>query len=257
MASDGAIAAHYEYASFGFVTVRRGESAMANPWRFSSEYAEDDTATVYYNYRHYEPMMGRWVSRDPIEERGGMNLLVFVKNGPISKLDIRGKYLTVDECQKIVDRLWDGWDDVGPSIDGEILTMQILLQTNDCGCKRPRCFCTIEHKAGHYDSNNNLVEINAYRSTKDSVRNTVLHEMQHAYDQCIIGDIADCADRAKREVRAVIRSGRCGRGSKIDWACVKDTAKRSVDKFRECRDTSVEDVESYVKFFLEKLKGVL
>ena len=254
---DGTISAHYEYAPFGEVILSSGNLAITNPFRFSSEYAEADTATVYYNYRHYEPVAGRWLSRDPIEERGGMNLLVFVKNGPISKLDIRGKYLTVDECQKIVDRLWDGWDDVGPSIDGEILMMQILLQTNDCGCKRPRCFCTIEHKAGHYDSNNNLVEINAYRSTKDSVRNTVLHEMQHAYDQCIIGDIADCADRAKREVRAVIRSGRCGRGSKIDWACVKDTAKRSVDKFRECRDTSVEDVESYVKFFLEKLKGVL
>ena len=36
--------------------------------RFSSEYAEDDTATVYYNYRHYEPVMGRWMGRDPLDE---------------------------------------------------------------------------------------------------------------------------------------------------------------------------------------------
>ena len=30
----------------------------------------DDTATVYYNYRHYEPVTGRWLSRDPVGELG-------------------------------------------------------------------------------------------------------------------------------------------------------------------------------------------
>ncbi|MGN0854166.1 MAG: hypothetical protein ACI4R9_01450 [Kiritimatiellia bacterium] len=38
--------------------MRNAPVAASNPWRFSSEYAEDDTATVYYNYRHYEPVMG-------------------------------------------------------------------------------------------------------------------------------------------------------------------------------------------------------
>ena len=66
VADNGDITAHYEYAPFGAVIAQRGTSAAANPWRFSSEYAEDDTATVYYNYRHYEPVMGRWMSRDPI-----------------------------------------------------------------------------------------------------------------------------------------------------------------------------------------------
>ena len=70
VAADGSMAAHDEYAPCGAITKQRGESAAANPWRFSSEYAEDDTVTAYYNYRHYEPVMGRWLSRDPIEERG-------------------------------------------------------------------------------------------------------------------------------------------------------------------------------------------
>ena len=68
VAIDNDIAAHYEYAPFGALTVSRGASAVPNPWRFSSEYAEDDTATVYYNYRHYEPVMGRWMGRDPLDE---------------------------------------------------------------------------------------------------------------------------------------------------------------------------------------------
>ena len=67
IAADGTLAAHYEYAPFGVLTVSRGTSAAANPWRFSSEHAEDDTATVYYNYRHYESMMGRWTEKDPSE----------------------------------------------------------------------------------------------------------------------------------------------------------------------------------------------
>ena len=78
--SNNDVAAHYEYAPFGALTVSRGASAEANPFRFSSEYAEDDTATVYYNYRHYEPVMGRWMQRDPVGERGGANLILFAKN---------------------------------------------------------------------------------------------------------------------------------------------------------------------------------
>ena len=68
IASDDTLAAHYEYAPFGALTVSRGESAAANPFRFSSEYAEDDTASVYYNYRHYEPVTGRWMCIDPAYE---------------------------------------------------------------------------------------------------------------------------------------------------------------------------------------------
>ena len=64
IAADGSMAAHYEYAPFGAVTTQRGTSSASNPWRFSSEFAEDDTATVYYNYRHYDPVMGRWLNRE-------------------------------------------------------------------------------------------------------------------------------------------------------------------------------------------------
>jgi RHS repeat-associated protein len=74
---DGTLAAHYEYAPFGAVIAQYGASAVANPWRFSSEYAEDDTATVYYNYRHYEPMTGRWMSWDPV---GIIKLYQFASN---------------------------------------------------------------------------------------------------------------------------------------------------------------------------------
>jgi len=38
----------------------------------------------------YDPAQGRWCSRDPIAEKGGMNLYVFLKNSPTSKMDRLG-----------------------------------------------------------------------------------------------------------------------------------------------------------------------
>ena len=80
VAEDGALAAHYEYAPFGALSAMRGTSAVSNPWRFSSEYAEGDTSTTYYNYRHYDPVTGRWLSRDPIDELGSVSLYLFSNN---------------------------------------------------------------------------------------------------------------------------------------------------------------------------------
>ena len=90
VAADGAVSAHYEYAPFGAVAMQHGESAAYNPWRFSSEYAEDDTATVYYNYRHYEPVMGRWTSRDPIAEEGVGAIYSVCRNSVVLSFDFLG-----------------------------------------------------------------------------------------------------------------------------------------------------------------------
>jgi RHS repeat-associated protein len=45
---------------------------------------------TYYGYRYYDPKTGRWPSRDPIEEEGGINLYGFVGNDGVNKLDILG-----------------------------------------------------------------------------------------------------------------------------------------------------------------------
>jgi RHS repeat-associated protein len=45
---------------------------------------------TYYGYRWYDPTTGRWPSRDPIEERGGINLYGFVGNGGVNLVDIFG-----------------------------------------------------------------------------------------------------------------------------------------------------------------------
>ena len=45
----------------------------------------------YYGYRFYSPELGRWVSRDPIEERGGLNLYGFVGNDGVNDSDLFGE----------------------------------------------------------------------------------------------------------------------------------------------------------------------
>ncbi len=88
----GNIAAHYEYSPFGKVTVSTGAYASANPFRFSSEYADDETGLVYYNFRYYSPDIGKWLSRDPIAELGGQNLSAYNKNRAINAWDLDGLY---------------------------------------------------------------------------------------------------------------------------------------------------------------------
>jgi len=45
---------------------------------------------AYYGYRYYDPQTGRWPSRDPIEEEGGVNLYSFTNNKPVSQVDLLG-----------------------------------------------------------------------------------------------------------------------------------------------------------------------
>jgi RHS repeat-associated protein len=45
---------------------------------------------MYYGYRFYDPETGRWPSRDPIGERGGVNLYGFVGNDGVNRLDVLG-----------------------------------------------------------------------------------------------------------------------------------------------------------------------
>jgi RHS repeat-associated protein len=46
---------------------------------------------TYYGYRYYDPVTGRWPSRDPIGEQGGINLYGFVYNNSHSWIDILGR----------------------------------------------------------------------------------------------------------------------------------------------------------------------
>ncbi|WP_221774321.1 RHS repeat-associated core domain-containing protein, partial [Puniceicoccus vermicola] len=86
----GAIAAHYEYSSFGRVIASTG-APDDFAFRFSTKYQDNETDLLYYGFRYYNPETGRWPSRDPIGERGGLNLYGFVGNAGVDRWDYLGQ----------------------------------------------------------------------------------------------------------------------------------------------------------------------
>jgi RHS repeat-associated protein len=88
--STGAVQAHFEYDPFGRTTVDTDSSGLF-AYRFSTKPLDPETGLYYYGYRYYDPNTGRWPSRDPIQERGGVNLYGFVYNVPISWVDVLGR----------------------------------------------------------------------------------------------------------------------------------------------------------------------
>ncbi len=90
-AADGTVSAWYEYGPFGELIRGKGTVAEANPFRFSTKYQDNETDLLYYGYRFYSGSVGRWLSRDPIGERGGINLFGFAHDNPICNYDSDGR----------------------------------------------------------------------------------------------------------------------------------------------------------------------
>jgi RHS repeat-associated protein len=101
-ASGGAIDAHYEYDPYGNSIVATGSQAAGNPYRFSTKYLDGQTGLYYYGYRYYDPTTGRWLSRDPSEENGGLNLYAFLSNNGINFVDYLGWYKILSQVVQSV-----------------------------------------------------------------------------------------------------------------------------------------------------------
>jgi RHS repeat-associated protein len=74
-------------------------ASVAPPIRFSTKYSDIESGWVYYGYRYYSPETGRWVNRDPIGERGGINLYGMVGNNTVERVDYLG-LCKDDSCQR-------------------------------------------------------------------------------------------------------------------------------------------------------------
>lgn len=72
-----------------------GSQASQNPFRFSTKFSDDESGLVYYGYRYYNASMGRWISRDPAGEGGGINAYAFTANCPQEAVDTDGRFPVV------------------------------------------------------------------------------------------------------------------------------------------------------------------
>jgi len=92
--------AHYEYDPYGNLIASSGAYVSANPFRFSTKWYDVETGLYYYGYRYYSPRLGRWMSRDPIGEEGGVHLYGAMRNQLIGLIDSDGRDFW-DYCKHI------------------------------------------------------------------------------------------------------------------------------------------------------------
>ena len=89
-ADDGTVVGQREYGPFGETIRQTGGMAKAVPFGYATKFEDIETGLYNYGYRYYDPVMGRWNSRDPIEGTGEVNLYGFNKNDPVDFYDFLG-----------------------------------------------------------------------------------------------------------------------------------------------------------------------
>jgi RHS repeat-associated protein len=108
----------------------RSASQVPEPHRENGPTLTETASGVrYYGYRFLSPETGRWLSRDPIGEGDGPNLVAFIVNNPVDNFDMLGLLLytirldppaTPSKCRRVNwligsravdlnDRLWRHW----------------------------------------------------------------------------------------------------------------------------------------------------
>ena len=93
----GYIRTSYTYTPYGEVTAT---GDVTQPIQWSSEYNDAELALVYYNYRHYNPVDGRWLTKDPVKSNIPLNYYWGIINAPIHNMDYLGLEIAARICTK-------------------------------------------------------------------------------------------------------------------------------------------------------------
>jgi RHS repeat-associated protein len=82
------IVQNYEYDSFGMV---KPQTSFTNSYAYTGREWDKETGLYYYRARYYDPMEGRFISKDPISFAGGdINLYGYVQGNPLNHTDSLG-----------------------------------------------------------------------------------------------------------------------------------------------------------------------
>jgi RHS repeat-associated protein len=80
----------YTYDSFG---LPKPQTAFRNSYTYTAREWDKETGLYYYRARYYDPMEGRFISKDPKSFAGGdANLYGYVQNDPINGTDPSGLF---------------------------------------------------------------------------------------------------------------------------------------------------------------------
>ena len=142
--SSGNIVESYEYDAWGRVLSVKDASGneltsdfglptsgLGNRYTFQGREIDWSTGLYYFRARWYNPISGRWLSKDPIGISGGLNQYVFCGNNPVNFIDPKGTMVLIpygltgnselDSWGNILDGMLLDWigdilDDIGDNI---------------------------------------------------------------------------------------------------------------------------------------------
>ena len=87
----GTLTTAYTYSPFGKVTA---SGSLSQPIQWSSEFNDTELGLVYYNWRYYNTMNGRWHAHDRLHEIANLTLYSYCNNNPILLFDFIGNWFS-------------------------------------------------------------------------------------------------------------------------------------------------------------------
>lgn len=81
----GALAQTYAFDSFGKQTAASG--SITNPFQYTSQAFDPETALSCYRARYYDPNVGRFLNEDPIGFDGSADFYAYTDNNPVNWMD--------------------------------------------------------------------------------------------------------------------------------------------------------------------------
>ena len=92
--STGNITKRIDYDSFGNI-ISDTNPTFTIPFGFAVGLHDIDTGLVRFGARDFDPTIGLWTAKDPIDFAGGdVNLYGYVQNNPVNFIDPSGKFFT-------------------------------------------------------------------------------------------------------------------------------------------------------------------
>jgi RHS repeat-associated protein len=82
------VRARYDYDPYGIVTKVSGD--RDSQFLYTGHFWDGRNGLYLTLFRAYDPVLGRWISRDPLGEDGGLNVYEYVGSDPLNRIDRYG-----------------------------------------------------------------------------------------------------------------------------------------------------------------------
>lgn len=141
-ATSGALVGAYDYGPYGNIT--RSWGTANTDYRYSGLFFHSTSGLYLSATRAYDPVTGRWISRDSIGEAGGTNVYTYADANPTNKVDpdgrkaacIPGREWENPNCGGTENGAGGGWGNIGAPALGIGIIDGII---NWCTSKEKTC----------------------------------------------------------------------------------------------------------------------